>query len=58
MEIIQTTIQTLWAAVLALGWVKVIIAVVIISLLSKFQPWLGFLAFVFFVAYLLNWIHF
>ncbi len=56
MTFIQTLLQTIWASVLVLGWVKVVIAVVIIALLTRAQPLLGFLGTLIFVAYLLHWI--
>ena len=49
-------LQTIWASVLLLGWVKVIIAVVIIALLSRAQPLLGTLGALVFIAYLAHWI--
>jgi hypothetical protein len=58
MEIIQTFLQTIWASILVLGWVKVIIVVVGISILSKFQNLLGLLATALFIAYLAHWIVF
>lgn len=56
MEIIQSFLQTIWDSILMLGWVKVAIAVVGISILSKFQALMGLLAFALFVAYLAHWI--
>ncbi len=56
MNIVQTFIQTIWASILVLGWVKVVIALVIIAVLSKVQPLLGLLATVLFIAYLVHWI--
>ncbi len=53
---IQTFLQTIWASILILGWVKVAIAVVGISILSRFQNLMGLLAFALFVAYLAHWI--
>ena len=58
METIQTFLQTIWASILVLGWVKVIIVVVGISILSKFQNLLGLLATALFIAYLAHWIVF
>lgn len=58
METIQTFIQTIWASILVLGWVKVIIAVVAISVLSKYQYILGLVAAALFLAYLAHWIAF
>jgi hypothetical protein len=39
-----------------LGWVKVVIAVIIIALLSRAQPLLGLLGAALFIAYLAHWI--
>lgn len=58
MDTIQIFLQTIWASILVLGWVKVIIAVVAISFLSKYQSILGLLAAVLFIAYLAHWISF
>ncbi|MFA6386414.1 MAG: hypothetical protein WCW04_01430 [Candidatus Paceibacterota bacterium] len=58
METIQTFIQTIWASILVLGWVKVIIAAVAISVLSKYQYILGLVAAALFIAYLAHWIAF
>ena len=49
-------IQTIWASILALGWVKVIIAIIIIGVITKFNKLLGFLAALLFIAHLANWI--
>ncbi|MEI6022896.1 MAG: hypothetical protein WCQ32_03610 [bacterium] len=54
--IIQTLLQTIWASLLVLGWVKVVIAVVIIGILSRIQPLLGLLGAILFIAYLIHWI--
>lgn len=56
MNTIQTILQTIWASLLALGWLKVIVAVVIIAILSRMNRLLGFLATVLFIAYLAHWI--
>ncbi|HVY35795.1 MAG TPA: hypothetical protein VG982_00765 [Candidatus Paceibacterota bacterium] len=56
MGIIQTFLQTIWATIVSLGWVKVIIAVVIIGLLTRFNKLLGFLGAILFIAYLAHWI--
>lgn len=56
MTFIQTFLQTIWASLLALGWIKVIIAILIIGVLSRVQPILGVLAVILFVAYLLGWL--
>jgi hypothetical protein len=56
MTSIQAFLQVIWASILVLGWVKVIIAVVIIALLSRAQPLLGLLGAVIFIAYLAHWI--
>lgn len=52
MIFIQTVLHTIWLSILALGWIKVIIAVVIIALLSRAQSLLGLLAALLFIAYL------
>ena len=56
MAFIQTIFQTIWSSLLALGWIKLIIAILIIGVLSRVQPILGVLAVIFFVAYLLGWL--
>lgn len=56
MTFIQTFLATIWASILVLGWVKVIIAVFIIALLSRAQPLLGLLGALLFIAYLAHWI--
>ncbi len=58
METIQTFLQTIWASILLLGWTKVIIIVVAIAVLSKYQYILGMLAALLFVAFLGHWISF
>lgn len=56
MTFIQTLLATIWASLIALGLVKVIIAVVIIALLTRAQNLLGILGALIFIAYLLHWI--
>ncbi len=56
MNIAQALIQTIWASILVLGWVKVTIAVVLITFLTRLQPLLGLVAAVLFLAYLAHWI--
>ena len=56
MTFIQTLLQTIWASVLVLGWVKAVIIVIIIALLSRAQPLLGLIGAAIFIAYLLHWI--
>lgn len=58
METIQNFLQVIWASILFLGWVKVIIIVVAIAFLSKYQYILGMLAALLFVAFLAHWIAF
>ncbi|MFA6392695.1 MAG: hypothetical protein WCW54_01235 [Candidatus Paceibacterota bacterium] len=58
METIQNFLQVIWASILLLGWVKVIIIVVAIAFLSKYQYILGMLAALLFVAFLAHWIAF
>ncbi|MDE2031116.1 MAG: hypothetical protein KGI58_02560 [Patescibacteria group bacterium] len=57
MIIAQTFIQTIWATILLLGWIKVAIIVLIIAVLSRAQPLLGFLSAIIFIAYLAHWIN-
>ncbi|HWC57651.1 MAG TPA: hypothetical protein VG621_01715 [Candidatus Paceibacterota bacterium] len=56
MTFIQTLLQTIWASILALGWIKVITIVIIIALLGQAQRLLGFLAALLFIAFLAHWI--
>jgi hypothetical protein len=49
-------LQTVWTSLLALGWIKVIIAVIVIGVLSRANSLLGLLGFLLFVAYLAQWI--
>jgi len=58
MEFIQTLLQTIWASILLLGWVKVGIVVFGILVISKYQNLLGLLATALFIAYLAHWIVF
>ncbi len=58
MQTVQTFLQTIWASILLLGWFKVIIIVVAIAVLSKYQYVLGLLAALLFVAFLGHWIAF
>ncbi len=56
MTTIQTLLQTIWATILLLGWVKVGVAVLVIAIISRFQPLLGLLGAALFIAYLAHWI--
>lgn len=56
MNTIQTLLQTVWASIVAAGWVKVVLAIFLISFLSKIQYFLGLIAALLFIAYLLHWI--
>ena len=56
MTFIQALLQTIWASILALGWIKVIIAVVVIGVLSRVQAFLGLVAAILFVAFLAGWL--
>jgi hypothetical protein len=56
MSTVQTFLQVVWASVVALGWIKVILAVFVISFLSRIQSVLGLLAALLFIAYLAHWI--
>lgn len=58
MGTIQTLMQTIWASILLLGWIKVAIVVVGILVISKYQNLLGLLATALFIAYLAHWIVF
>jgi hypothetical protein len=58
MDFIQTLMQTIWASILLLGWVKVAIVVIGILVISKYQNLLGLLATALFIAYLAHWISF
>jgi hypothetical protein len=58
MDFIQTLLQTIWGTVLALGAIKVIIVVIAILFISKYQNLLGLLATALFIAYLAHWISF
>jgi hypothetical protein len=49
-------IQTIWASLVALGLIKIIIAVVIIGVLTRVEKILGLVAVILFIAYLLHWI--
>jgi hypothetical protein len=53
---LQTLLQTIWASVIALGWVKAIIAIVIIGILTRVNKLLGLVAVILFLAYLAHWI--
>jgi hypothetical protein len=41
---------------MVLGWIKLFLGVVVIAILSKFQPLFGFIALILFLAYLAHWI--
>lgn len=56
MTTIQTMIQTLWNAIVSLGFIKVLGAVIIIAILSRLNKVLGIVAAILFVAHLLGWI--
>ena len=53
---IKALLQTIWASVIALGWIKGIAAVVIIGIITRFNKILGALAAILFIAYLALWI--
>ncbi|MEK7228254.1 MAG: hypothetical protein AAB681_02780 [Patescibacteria group bacterium] len=53
---IQTTLQTIWASLVAFGLIKSIIVVVIIALVSRAQKLLGLVAAILFIAFLAHWI--
>jgi hypothetical protein len=56
MNIIQNTLQVVWASILLLGWLKLVIIVAVIAVLYRLQPLLGTLGVILFLAYLLHWI--
>ncbi len=56
LTMIQMFLQTVWASILALGWIKVGVAVLVIAILTRVQSLLGLLATVLFIAYLAGWI--
>ncbi|MEI6400183.1 MAG: hypothetical protein WCO58_01515 [bacterium] len=56
MSTIQATLHTIWVSLLTLGIIRVIIAVLIIGLLARFQKLLGLLAAILFIAFLAHWI--
>jgi hypothetical protein len=56
MTFIQTLLQTLWGSLLGLGLLKVIIIVIVIALISRAQRFLGLVAALLFIAYLLGWL--
>jgi len=58
MDTIQALLQTIWASILLLGWIKVAVVVVGILFISKYQNLLGLLATALFIAYLAHWINF
>lgn len=49
-------LQTIWASILALGALKVIIAIVIIGVLTRVNSLLGLVGTLLFLAYLLHWL--
>jgi hypothetical protein len=53
---LHTFLDTIWLSLVALGWIKVILIVVIIALISRAQSLLGTLAALLFVAFLAHWI--
>lgn len=56
MTALQIFIQTIWASILVIGWIKLILALVVIAILSRMQPLLGLIALILFLAYLAHWI--
>lgn len=56
MIFIQTLLQTLWGSLLGLGLLKVVIIIVVIAIISRVQRFLGLIAALLFVAYLLGWL--
>lgn len=53
---LQTTLQTIWASLVAFGIIKSIIVIVIIALVSRAQKLLGLVAAILFIAFLAHWI--
>ena len=53
---IQTTLQTIWASLVAFGLIKSIIVIIIIALVSRAQKLLGLVAAILFIAFLAHWI--
>ncbi len=49
-------LQVLWASILVLGWMKSIIAVLIIAILFRIHAILGLISLGLFIAYLAHWI--
>lgn len=56
MIFIQTFLKTIWASVIALGALKVILAIIIIGVLSRVNAILGLVGTLLFLAYLLHWL--
>ena len=52
----MTFLQTIWLSILAMGWIKLILTVILIGVLSRIHAVLGLLAVALFIAYLANWI--
>jgi Flp pilus assembly pilin Flp len=53
---LQTALQTIWNSLVNLGWIKVVIAIIIIGGLTRVEKLLGLLGALLFIAYLLGWI--
>lgn len=56
MSTLPIFLQTIWASLVALGFIKVVLAIIIIGILARVQPLVGLLGFLLFIAYLLHWI--
>lgn len=56
MSTLQIFIQTIWASIFDLGLLKLVIFIIVEGILFRISPWLGFLGFILFVAYLAHWI--
>ncbi len=52
----MTFLQTIWASILAMGWIKAILAMIAIGILSRIHAVLGLIALGLFIAYLAHWI--
>ena len=55
MTTLQVALVTIWTSLVALGWIKSLLAVVIIIVIARAQSFLGLIAALLFIAYLLHW---
>jgi hypothetical protein len=56
MTTVQIFLQTIWASLVALGFIKVALGIIIIGILTRVQPLVGLVGFLLFLAYLAHWI--